>query len=240
MVLTHWAKGVDRRVAPPACAASATATRQQRQQFLPFDEAHAVAQSFNLASSVEWRAWSEEGARPPNMPRNPTTIYKDDGWQGWRYWLGKRFLPFGEALAAARSLRLANQREWFAWCKEGLRPANVPSNPQLAYADGGWRGWGHWLGTGNQQTNEFLPFGEALALARSLELASLVEWQTWSVSGMRPASVPSDPSKIHKDGGWQGCGHWLGTGNEANAERQFLPFEEVLRVARSLRLVSNT
>ena len=45
----------------------------------------------------------------------PPKIYKHDGWQGWGHWLGssslhtKQLLPFGEALAVARSLRLANR-----------------------------------------------------------------------------------------------------------------------------------
>jgi len=46
-----------------------------------------------------------------------------------------------------------------------------------AYKDHGWQGWGHWLGTGNQanQTKEFLPFADALAVAQSLGLASTSE-----------------------------------------------------------------
>ena len=60
-----------------------------------------------------------------------------------------KFLPFSEALPLARSLGLANRAEWLAWCKEGMRPPNVPSNPQAVYKHDGWQGWGQWLGTGN-------------------------------------------------------------------------------------------
>ena len=60
-----------------------------------------------------------------------------------------KFLPFDEALAVARSLGLANQFEWREWSKEGTRPPNMPSNPDTTYKDGGWQGWGHWLGTGS-------------------------------------------------------------------------------------------
>ena len=77
---------------------------------------------------------------------------------GWGHWLGtgnvhggvlQQFLPFGEALAVVQSLRLASSKEWRVWCKEGMRPPNVPSNPQQTYKHDGWQGWGHWLGTGN-------------------------------------------------------------------------------------------
>ena len=53
-----------------------------------------------------------------------------------------KFLPFEEALAVARSLGLASVFEWREWCKEGMRPPNVPSTPNRTYKDGGWQGTG--------------------------------------------------------------------------------------------------
>merc|ERR1712086_860322 len=91
-----------------------------------------------------------------------------------------KFLPFSDALAVAQSLRLANRAEWFAWCKEGVRPPNVPANPNRTYKHDGWQGWGHWLGTGNTHTKQFLSFEEALVVARSLRLASAKEWEAWA------------------------------------------------------------
>ena len=97
------------------------------------------------------------GARPANIPSDPSTVYKHDGWQGWGHWLGtgavahkdKQFLPFKKALLHARSLKLKSQNEWEVWCQNGARPNNVPSNPQRTYTHEGWQGYGHWLGTGN-------------------------------------------------------------------------------------------
>ena len=153
------------------------------------------------------------------------------------------FLPFDEALAGARSLNLASAAEWEMWCKKGVRPPGVPSRPDRTYKDGGWQGWGHWLGTGSQSGKtkkaQFLPSIEALAVARSLNLANRFEWQQWCKEGMCPPSVPSHPDRTYKDGGWQGWGHWLGTGNQRGGQQKtFLPFDEARRVARQLRLVS--
>ena len=91
-----------------------------------------------------------------------------------------RFLPFEQALAVARSIGqagMSGRKEWAAWCKNGMRPAGIPTNPQSTYKDGGWQGWGHWLGTGNKVggAKEFLPFEDALAVAHSLNLASSKE-----------------------------------------------------------------
>ena len=84
-----------------------------------------------------------------------------------------KFLPFDKALAVARSLGLANRFEWRQWCKEGMCPPNVPSNPDATFKDGGWQGWVHWLGSsGIKKASKFAPFGQALTFARSLNLAS--------------------------------------------------------------------
>ena len=219
-------------------------TQRGTEQFLPFDEALAAARSLKLASQYEWNVWSREGLRPPNVPSNPHHTYKDGGWQGWVHWLGSRglkkaskFVPFAQALTFARSLDLANRTEWEAWCKEGRRPPNVPSHPSRTYKDGGWQGWGHWLGTGNQHTKQVLPFAEALAVARSLGLASRFEWEQWCKEGTRPPNVPSVPNRTYKDGGWQGWVHWLGSGGIKKASK-FAPFAQALTFARSLNLAS--
>jgi len=79
---------------------------------------------------------------------------------------------------------------------------NVPSTPNKIYKDAGWQECGRWLGTGNTEpgSERFLPFGEAVAVARSLNLANRFEWRQWSKEGMRPSNVPSDPNTVCKDG----------------------------------------
>ena len=181
-----------------------------------------MARSLNLASVFEWRERCKEGMCPPNVPSNPDKTYKDAGWQGWGHWLGtgnqstlakkQQFLPFDQGLLVARSLRLVSQKEWKLWCRSGSRPANVPAAPDKAYVHGGWQRWGHWLGTGNTQlgvTKDFLPFDEALRVARCLRLNSQQEWTLWCRSGARPANVPSRPDKVYVHDGWMAWTHWL-------------------------------
>ena len=135
-----------------------------------------------------------------------------------------KFLPFEEALAVAQTLGPAGtsgQREWAEWCKAGMRPTNVPSNPDKAYTDGGWQGWGHWLGTGNAApSTTFLPFDEALRVARQLRLVSHKEWLLWCRSGSRPANMPANPDKVYVHDGWFGWEHWLYHGNLPPAAAQ--------------------
>ena len=118
------------------------------------DMALAVARSLGLPGRKEWKVWSREGLRPPDVPSDPSKVYKDHGWQGWGHWLGtgntsggqaKGFLPFDEALRAARQLRLVSQKEWNLWCRTGARPVNMPTRPDRTYMHDGWMGWVHWL-----------------------------------------------------------------------------------------------
>ena len=92
-------------------------------------------------------------------------------------------------------------------------PPNVPSNPHHTYKDAGWQGYGHWLGTGNQSSKakreQFLPFGQALRMARHLRLVSSTEWRLWCRSGARPSNLPSNPQQVYVHDGWMGWEHFL-------------------------------
>ena len=63
------------------------------------------------------------------------------------------------------------------------------------------------------------------------------------VPGVRPTNIPSSPNETYKHDGWQGYGHWLGTGNVGGGNGQgqkFLPFKQALVYARSLKLTAKT
>ena len=51
-----------------------------------------------------------------------------------------------------------------------------------------------------------------------------------------PTCPPAQKEPRHE--GWQGYKHWLGTGNVAAKDKQFLPFKKALLYARSLKLES--
>ena len=104
-------------------------------KFLPFEKALLHARALNLKNMRAWEAWRKCGERPVNIPSNPHTTYKYEGWQGYGHWLGtgnaapksQLFLPFAKALLYARSLRLTTQVGWQAWSRRGERPVNLKS-----------------------------------------------------------------------------------------------------------------
>ena len=79
----------------------------------------------------------------------------------------------------------------------------------------GVTGKGKGSGRGSHFRGSHLSFEEALIVARSLGLPRREEWKAWSKSGWLPTNVPSAPDTVYKHDGWQGWGHWLGTGNQA-------------------------
>lgn len=138
------------------------ATRGRRK--VPFAEARAYAQGLGLQGKQGWfdhsRRAREEGSWPEHMPVNPSSAYRDAGWQGWGDFLGtgtvapfrRRYRAFPRARAFARSLGLRTSAEWSAYCRGGRpdlppKPADVPAAPQIVYREQGWAGMREWLGT---------------------------------------------------------------------------------------------
>ena len=121
------------------------------------------------------------------------------------------------------------------------------ATPDKIYKDSGWHGWRHWLGTGTASTaattatttttttsaavatldnpltptpgkpSRFLPFSVALMYVHGQFLENQDEWEAWARSGLRPANIPPDPGHVYTRAGWQGFGHWLGTGGSAGS-----------------------
>jgi hypothetical protein len=72
--------------------------RVSAKDMLPFTVGRAYAQKLKLKTQNEWNAWSKSGQRPSNIPSNPQTTYRDDGWISLPDWLG-----YGSEGGAARS-----------------------------------------------------------------------------------------------------------------------------------------
>jgi hypothetical protein len=226
-----------------------------------FEEARAFAQSLKLNSQNEWVKFCkgklpEIGTLPVDIPANPYQTYRSKGWEGFGNWLGTGriasqkmvYRTFEEARAFVQSLNLKNENEWRSFSKgqlleKGTLPADIPASPHTTYANKGWQGFGHWLGTGTiaPRLRKFLPFEEARAFVHSLQLKSQKEWRKFSKGelpnkGMLPANIPATPNEAYATAGWKGMGDWLGTGTIAPRLRKFLPFEEARRCVHTLKL----
>jgi hypothetical protein len=126
----------------------------QNREFQSFKKARTFARRLNLKSQQAWKEYWKSHRRPDDIPAYPNETYEDDGWVSWGDWLGTGRLygqgwrPFNKARAFARGLRLKSETEWRKFRKSRRKPADIPSNPNLVYANSGWAGMGDWLGTG--------------------------------------------------------------------------------------------
>jgi superfamily II DNA or RNA helicase len=101
----------------------------------------------------------------------------------WKDFLGNEYLSFEEAREFARNLNLKSAKEWYKWFKRGVRPENIPTNPDRTYKDKGWKSWADFLGTignGNKWTKSALlgflgDFKEALHTCSMAQLFTIIE-----------------------------------------------------------------
>ena len=200
--------------------------------YLPFEEAREFVRGLKLKNQKEWKAFAKSSERPTNIPSNPRVTYKNQGWINLGDWLGtgsvasfnRQYRAFEDARAFARSLGLKSSAEWFAYCKSGNKPVDIPAAAHSTYRDKGWNGMGDWLGTGraSNRNRTYREFEEARDYARSLNLGGSNHWARWSASGERPQDIPGNPNTIYKGKGWAGWSDWLGTGNLHPSQKKAL------------------
>jgi excinuclease ABC subunit A len=56
------------------------------------------------------------------------------------------YKSYDEARSFVRKLKLKSTNDWLKYCKSGLKPYDIPSNPHNTYNNKGWNGMGDFLG----------------------------------------------------------------------------------------------
>jgi hypothetical protein len=230
----------------------------QWKAFLTFNKARAFARSLSLKSESEWGAYCRGEIKgkpqlPSNIPKAPWVKYRNAGWSGIGDWLGtgriaaskRAYWTYDKARKFVSVLHLKSQSEWIRYLKGAFpklptKPDQIPATPERTYKGKGWRGVGHWLGTGRiaDQNKSYRPFEAALKYAKSLKLKTGKEWKAFCKSG-KPRDIPAGPHNVYKGKGWVSMGHWLGTNTIAPRQRReklYPPFNEARLFARSLKL----
>jgi len=217
-------------------------------EFLNFEEARQYTRTLNLKSTQEWNKFRKSELFPSYLPTNPNMVYKHSGWISFSDWLGTKpdfdgnYLVFIEAREYIRTLKLGNQKGWKEFVRSGLKPHNIPSNPNTVYKNYGWVNLADWLGSNNRSNKDlhFLNYEDAKKFVCSLKLKSTIEWNDYKQSGNKPDFIPSSPASVYKNMGWKGIGDWLGTDKIANQNRNYLTFEKARDYVRGLCLRSKS
>ncbi|QDC78995.1 integrase repeat-containing protein [Candidatus Methylopumilus universalis] len=211
--------------------------------YLPFEEARAFVRTLNLKGKDDYIAWSRTSKRPDDIPSVPRNTYKDE-WVSWGDWVGtfntstvgRTYLPFEEARAFVRTLNLKGKDDYIAWSRTSDRQIDIPASPPRTYSDE-WVSWGDWVGTFNTSTvgRTYLPFEEARAFVRTLNLKGKDDYIAWSRTSDRQIDIPASPPRTYSDE-WVSWGDWVGTFNTSTVGRTYLPFEEARAFVRTLNL----
>jgi hypothetical protein len=189
-------------------------------RFLSYDEAKIFVSTLNIKSGTEWNVYRVSGSRPENIPSNPASTYKGEGWVSWGDFLGTgtiapqnmKFMSYEETRSFVQGLGLKSITEWGEYTRSGNKPDNIPTDPYGVYTRAGeWVSWGDFLGTGTiaTQNMNFLPFEEARECVRKLGFKSKKEWKEYCKSGKKPNDVPATPYRVYKDKGWISWGDFL-------------------------------
>jgi hypothetical protein len=191
-------------------------------EYKSFEEARDFVHMLKLKSLKEWKKYCKTGHKPEDIPTNPNRTYKQDGWKGWGDWIGsdtvaphlREYKSFEEAMEFVHELKLKGVKEWREYCKSGLKPDDIPANPDNIYKQDGWKGFGDWIGSGSVANflKEFKSFEIARDFVHKLMFKNQKEWRDYCKSGQKPEDIPSNPDKTYKQNGWKGYGDWLGTG----------------------------
>ena len=220
-----------------------------RFNWMPFEEARNIAQSFKLKNWNEWRLL-DKSKMPLNIPHEPNSVYVNKGWVNWGHWLGtnntsthnRKYLSFNEARKFVRGLKLKNGAEWKRFCKSKNMPSNIPVSARKVYKEDGFISMDDWLGTGkvSKMKRRYLSYEDAQKVVATLNLKSEKDWNEKVMNKELPLNIPSKPYRTYKDMGWKGMGHWLGTGRVANFNKVYRHYSLARKYALKLNLKSRT
>jgi len=229
------------------------------ESFLPFKEARNFIRRLNIKSKTAWKKYCQNNlkghdSKPSNIPSEPAIFYQNKGWINTEDWLGiesktieievkevkDEFLPFAEARKFVRTLKFFDRSQWDSYYLGQLKiapiPKNIPIDPHVFYKDTGWIDYEDWF-------QEYLPFKEARAFARKLNLQNRNGWSQYCCSRkdkklIKPQNIPRNPNVAYKNTGWINYKNWLTIETE-KTEITYLSFEDAREYVRSLGILGN-
>jgi superfamily II DNA or RNA helicase len=212
----------------------------------PFEEAREFVRGLNLTNYEEWRLYcknelKEKELKPIDIPSSPYIIYKLNGWNGIKDWLGTsidiKLLSFEEVREYVQKLNIGkNKVDWNNYWKINTIPSFIPIQPDQRYKrnyKNGRFSWKDFLGI------SFISFNEAKKFVEKLNLKSKEEWNDYCQGKFpnlpkKPEDIPREPNLRYKKE-WINWEDWF-TGKTTKIFGEWRAFEEAREFARNLNL----
>jgi superfamily II DNA or RNA helicase len=213
------------------------------QEWLNYEEAEKFVRKLNLKSASEWRQYAKSKDYNKRIPKSPNNHYKGKGWISFGTFLGtkiiadqlKSFLTYDECKKFLRPLKLKSQDDFQKYKNSNEFNNFIPKMPEIKFRKTGeWKGWPDFLSYTRIHKWKFRDFNAAREFVRKLELQNQNEWKQYCNSGFLPSDIPKAPALVYVEE-WHGLGDWLGTNTIASQNRDFLPFSEARKLARSYK-----
>lgn len=199
--------------------------------YLSFEEARDYVRKLNLKNANEWKNYVKIN-NVQNIPKRADGTYENEGWSGWKDFLGtenkKKFYPYKKAREWAKQNNIRTKKEWK---EHPSRPIYYPKNPDYSSEYKlEWVNWKIFL----QKKDEYLNFEEARNYIRGLKLVNQKEWREFCDSEKLPSFIPKSPNKYYLNNGWISLGDWLGTERVADQYKVFASFEKVKLLVKNI------
>ena len=183
--------------------------------YMPFKEAREYIREFKFSSASEYKAAWRQGKLSSDIPANPQSVYRDNGFISMPDFLGyeskfREWWSFEKARKFARTLGFTSNKQWRTYSKTNEKPSEIPASPSKVYRDKGWIGWKDFLGWENiKPKKEYRPFRRAKEFAMKNKISSSKDWYHLSRSKELPSDLPAHPERTYKRD-WRGWGDFLG------------------------------
>lgn len=212
---------------------------EKKKMYWSFRKARKFIHLLKLEDIHAWRKYVASDERPPQIPSEPSRVYKNKGYTTLGDWLGTGNLhprdndfDFKLSLNWNRKIvkkyNIKSRAEFFETLKKNKirRPPFVTSNPGYNFADHpDYNGEALFFGWGERSALiKIWSFRKARKYVRKLNLNSKNEWNLYCNNkipklGKKPLQIPKSPSSnIKYKKLWKGWPDWLGTSNKKGAQ----------------------
>ena len=180
--------------------------KNREKPYETIEEAKQAVKRLEITSQLEYKKRYKEDLK---LPSNPSSTYKNKGWNEWSDFLGKEkkekpYKTIEEAKQAVKRLKIQFIEEYYKRYKEDPM---LPASPRRKYKNS-WNGWSDFLR--DEKREEFYFLEEAKRAVKRLEIQSIEEyWQRYKEDPKLPSN-PGGKKGYYKNKGWAGWPDFLG------------------------------